>query len=299
MTDYFTPLEPPVLAPQEVPPEFLVSEREAFQALSAVNIDKPFSPDCIPNGVLKEFAQELAPVVKNIYNASLIEGYFSDALKASLLNPIPKISPPQQIESDLRPIALTCTLAKVLEGFTRDRLITQVSHQIDPRQFARAGHSTTDALVYLLQAVYEAVDTGSCGARLFFADYSKGFDMIDHSVLIEELRNMHVHPVLVNWIIAFLCNRTQAVRIENIISEWKTPKGGIPQGTKLGVILFTIMTNNLLRSWNLRIKFVDDTTALEIIPRNSASLLNFVTNDIYAFSEDHRMKLNPTKCWPA
>ena len=70
----------------------------------------------------------------------------------------------------------------------------------------------------------------------------------------------------------------------------------LPRGTKLGVILFTIMTNNLLRSWNLRIKFVDDTTALEIIPRNSASLLNFVTNDIYAFSEDHRMKLNPTKC---
>ena len=252
------------MAPQEVPPEFLVSEREAFQALSAVKIGKAIGPDCIPNRVPKEFAHELAPVIKDIYNASLIEGYFPDVLKASLLNPIPKISPPQRIESDLRPIALTCTLAKVLEGFTRDRLITQVFHQIDPRQFARAGHSTTDALVYLLQAVYEAMDTGSCGARMFFADYSKGFDMIDHSVLIEELRNMHVHPDLVNWIIAFLCNRTQAVRIENIISEWKTPKCGIPQGTKLGVILFTIMTNNLLRSWKLRIKFVDDTTALEI-----------------------------------
>ncbi|XP_022794454.1 uncharacterized protein LOC111333183 [Stylophora pistillata] len=120
--------------------------------------------------------------------------------------------------------------------------------------------------------------------------------MIDHNVLIDELRNMQVHPVLVNWMIAFLCNRTQAVRIENIISEWKTPKGGIPQGTRLGVIFFTIMTNNLLRLWNLRIKFADDTTALEIIPRNSASQLNFVTNDVYAFSEDHRMKLNPTKC---
>ena len=185
----------------------------------------------------------------------------------------------------------------MFEGFTQDRLITKVSHLIDPRQFARAGNSTTDALVYLLQAVYEAVDTGNCGARLFFPDYSKGFDMIDHMVLIEELRRMHVHPVLVNWMItAVLCNKTQAVRIENVISEWKTPKGGIPQGTKLGAIVSTIMTNNLLRSWNLRIKFVDDTTALEIIPRNSVSLLNFVTNDIYTFSEDHRMKLNPTKC---
>ena len=40
-----------------------------------------------------------------------------------------------------------------------------------------------------------------------------------------------MHPVLVNWIIAFLCNRTQGVRIENIISEWKTPKVGVPHGT--------------------------------------------------------------------
>ena len=41
--------------------------------------------------------------------------------------------------------------------------------------------STTDALVYLLQAVYEAVDTGNYGARLFYADFSKGFAMIDHA----------------------------------------------------------------------------------------------------------------------
>ena len=56
------------------------------------------------------------------------------------------------------------------------------------------------------------------------------------------------------------------------------------------------MTNNLLRSWRLRIKFVDDTIALEIIPRNSTSLLNFAANTIHRFSVDHRMKLNLVKC---
>ena len=101
LTDHFTPLEPPALVPQEVPPEFLVSEWEAFQALSAVKSGKGIGPDCIPNRVLKDFAQELAPVVKDIYNTSLTEGYFPDTLKASLLNPIPKISPPQQIDTDL------------------------------------------------------------------------------------------------------------------------------------------------------------------------------------------------------
>ena len=71
------------------------------------------------------------------------------------------------------------------------------------------------------------------------------------------------------------------MRIENTFSEWKSPKGDIPQGTKLGVILFIIMTNNLLHSWNLRIKFVDDTTAFEIIPRNTVSSLNFAINDLF------------------
>ena len=296
LTDQFTPLEPPSWAPQEVPPEFLVSESEVLKALQAVKTRKAVGPDLIPNRVLKEFAPELAAVVRDIYNSSLVEGYFPDSLKVAILNPIPKISPPQQIEKDLRPIALTCALAKVMEGFTRVRLISQVANKIDPRQYACVGRSTTDALVYLLQAVYEAVDTGNSGARLFMADFSKGFDMIDHEVLIKELEKLDVHPVLVNWIKAFLSNRTQAVRIGNTVSDWKTPKGGIPQGTKLGVILFSIMTNSLLRAWNLRIKFVDDTTALEIIPRNSVSLLNFAANDIFEFSNEHKMKLNPSKC---
>ena len=63
------------------------------------------------------------------------------------------------------------------------------------------------------------------------------------------------------------------------------------------MILFAAMTNNLLRDWHLRIKFVDDTTALEILPlRNGISLLNVAVNDIHKFSIEHNMKLNPKKC---
>ena len=42
------------------------------------------------------------------------------------------------------------------------------------------GYSTTDALLYMLQAVYEATDSGEAFARLFFTDFTKGFDLIDH-----------------------------------------------------------------------------------------------------------------------
>ena len=62
------------------------------------------------------------------------------------------------------------------------------------------------------------------------------------------------------------------------------------------MILFAVMTNNLLREWHLRIKFVDDTAALEILPRNGISLLNVAVNDIHKFSIEHNMKLNPKKC---
>ena len=55
--------------------------------------------------------------------------------------------------------------------------------------------------------------------------------------------------------------------------------------------LCAVMTNNLLREWHLRIKFGDDTTALEILPRNGISLLNVAVNDIHKFSIEHNMKV--------
>ena len=48
--------------------------------------------------------------------------------------------------------------------------------------------------------------------------------------------------------------------------------GNIPQGTKLGPLLFTVMVNEILSTWVLRDKFVDDLNALEIVPKNSPSV---------------------------
>ena len=212
ITENFSPLSP--LCPtQHVPNEFLVSEAEVYRSLSSLQVAKSVGPDELPNKVLKEFATELSPVIQDIYNQSIKEAYFPDLLKSSIISPVPKVTPPQSIESDLRPISLTCNLAKIMEGFFCKRLLSQLTRKIDPRQFARKGHSTTDALLFLLQPVYEALDSGNACARFFFADFSKGFDRIDHHILMQELMELDIHPVLYNWINAFLCNRKQAVRI--------------------------------------------------------------------------------------
>ena len=70
----------------------------------------------------------------------------------------------------------------------------------------------------------------------------------------------------------------------------------MPQGTKQGVTLFAIMTNNVSADWHLRVKFVDDMSAIEILPTNSISLFNSIVSDIHKFSMDPNMSLNSIKC---
>ena len=129
---------------------------------------------------------------------------------------MPKISPPQEIDNDLRPISLTNSIAKILEGFTNRRLLLQIGVKIDTKQFAKKGHSTTHTLVYLLQAIHEAIDRGNHCVRIFFSDFSKDFDLIDHQILMDELSLLDVDPVLFSWIRSFLANRTLAMRIGNV-----------------------------------------------------------------------------------
>ncbi|CAB3992478.1 Hypothetical predicted protein [Paramuricea clavata] len=94
--------------------------------------------------------------------------------------------------------------------------------------------------------------------------------------LICELENLGVHPAIVRWIKAFLSNREQCVRIENSYSSWKKTNGGLPQGTKLGPLLFAVLVNSLLKDWPGRVKFVDDTTVL--IGNNSTMFTQLPTN---------------------
>ena len=117
LTDHFPPLCQGVLL-LSVPDELLISEYEAYKSLSSLQTSKAVGPYNIPNRILKDFALELAPLVCDIYNQSLREGYIPALLKSSIVTPIPKVSPPALIEQDVRPISLTCTLAKLWRALT-------------------------------------------------------------------------------------------------------------------------------------------------------------------------------------
>ncbi|CAB4023227.1 RNA-directed DNA polymerase from mobile element jockey, partial [Paramuricea clavata] len=126
--------------------------------------------------------------------------------------------------------------------------------------------------------------------------FKKGFDLVDHNVIIKELTLLGTHPSIIRWIKAFLCDREQCVRVGTSMSSWKKTNGGLPQGTKLGPLLFAVLINSLLKNWPSRIKFVDDTSALEIIPRFSSSLMPLVVNEISDYALERGMELNYKKC---
>ena len=101
---------------------------------------------------------------------------------------------------------------------------------------------------------------------------------------------------MLRWVASFLQGRAQVTRVGALVSAPLYLNGGIPQGTKLGPVLFAVMVNDLVQSWGARIKFVDDLTVLEVVPRNSPSLLNDVVDYIHAFAVNSNMRFNPRKC---
>ena len=204
-----------------------------YEALRGIKSNKSGEPDPIPGKVWKKCAFQLSPVITNIYNASMVQGYVAMFLKQSIVVPVPKCSPPN--------------IAKFMEGLTLDSPFKQVCDKLVSHQFALARKSTTHALVYFLQVTREALDQGDTYARIFFTDFSKGFDLVDHNILIQEMELLGVHEATIRWIGSFLTDRSQRVRIGQVYSHPVTPNGGIPQGTKLAPLLFAILVNNLCR----------------------------------------------------
>ena len=230
LTSSFTPLPASVSGRVEersspVPQEFLVTPRIAYNAVHCIKLKKSAGPDPVPNLVWKEYAFELSPVVSDLYS-SLTVGYIPDILKESLVHPVPKCSPPKSITDDLRPITLTSQLAKVLEGFALDSLFQQIVNKLDHKQFSIAGESTVQALVYFLHTILESLDRGENYIHVIFADFSKGFDLVDHNVLMSELELLGVHICLRNWIGAFLTSKPQRIANNGFVSTPVFPHEG-------------------------------------------------------------------------
>ena len=84
------------------------------------------------------------------------------------------------------------------------------------------------------------------------------------------------------------------MRLQDDVSEWLSVNGGVPQGTKLGPILFLVMINDL-RFDVPTVKYVDDTTVYECIPKNGSSRLQFEADALSQWCDSNGAKINTRK----
>jgi len=209
--------------------------------------------------------------------------------------PVPKVHPPVAIETDIRPISLTPTISKILESFVGQWILSHVVSYLDRRQYgSMKGRSTTHALVDMLHHWHQALNENK-HVRILFIDYAKAFDHVDHTSFIVKLQHeFNVPTILLKWIYAFLSNRHQRVKIGDVVSEWASLNGGLPQGSWLGPLIFIMFINDL-KSDELLHKYIDDLTVSEFFNKEEGSKMNNVLSEINQWSARNFLNINGSK----
>ena len=108
------------------------------------------------------------------------------------------------------------------------------------RNRARPFHSTKSALLSVQNDILSSLNNRKMVA-LVLLDLSAAFDTIDHEKLLHRLETRFgINGTALDWFRSYLSNRSQAVRINNSSSEKMYHNFGVPQGSVLGPILFTL-----------------------------------------------------------
>ena len=124
------------------------------------------------------------------------------------------------------------------------------------------------------------VDRGKAVAGVFI-DFTKAFDSISHSLLLRKLHTIGVVDTALCWFQVFLSNRRQRVVIDGHSSSWLYVQQGVPQGSLLGPLLFSIYTNDMPSVVNkASINMYADDAALYASHSNAIAAAKVVSNDL-------------------
>ena len=169
---------------------------------------------------------------------------------------------------------------------------------MDPYQFAYpTNRSVKDAVSISLHHVLSHIEKANSYARMLFIDYSSAFNTIIPANLYNKLLCLGLENSLCNWILDFLSDRPQMVKMGSFLSDSITLNTGAPQGCVLSPILYSLVTHDCASSndSSLIVKFADDTTTAGFIFNNNESAYRDQVDELVDWCNRNNLQLNVDK----
>ena len=219
--------------------------------------------------------------------------------KNSTVIALPKNATPTL--DDIRPISLLSVPMKILEqcvlSFIKDELINEYG----PDQYGfRPGTSTVCALIALHNHIVQNLDRKDVvGVQVVAYDFSKAFDRLRHDLIIKRLRECGFSSSLIMWMMNYLEERRQHVKIGTSFSSSLEVTSGVPQGSLLGPYLFSLVVGAFSLDGQdcLLIKYADDfVISFPIYKDSDNSHVNHIHQRLTVWAAENSLTLNLSKC---
>nr|CAH7738545.1 unnamed protein product [Callosobruchus chinensis] len=238
------------------------TETEVERVIQQLKNKKSPGHDELYSETIKKVARGISKPLTYLFNLSLECGIFPESMKTAVVIPIfkkgDKLDP-----CNYRPISILSCLSKIFEKLLNERIWSFVEKHdlISEHQFGfKKGKSTDDAMLELMQEIFVAVDNKT-PAMCVFVDLAKAFDTIDHGHLLDTLEDIGFRGKAHSLLESYLTGRSQTIKVNDTESKKRAMQCGVPQGSVLGPLLFTLYMNDIfsLQCSGKVVSFADDT----------------------------------------